>query len=447
MRVMPKRNPAVNEEWLNDKSRFATDGLTRQRLDTPLMRKGGSLVRVSWEEALSTLAGKMAAQEPGSMAGVVGDLVDCESMTALKDLLNAHGHEDVAMQGSAALSGDIRAGYVLNSTLEGAEQADAVLLLGTNPRHEGTLFNTRLRKIVLHKDVEVAVVGPPSDLTYGTTHLGNSTATLASLAKGNNEFNAVLASASRPMVVVGMAGLSREDSTAVKAAVAQLAAQIPNLVTDEWNGLNVLHTAAAAVGALELGLQSKPEGLGHKRLVYLLGADEVRREDLHAQAYVVYQGHHGDAGAAMADIVLPGAAYTEKQGTYVNTEGRVQRTKKVVQAPGDAREDWAVLRALSEVAGTTLPYSSLPEVHARMAEISPSLAHVDELTQCNLASLALQQAAEQGQGLSMEPSPFKRHVSEFYASNPIARASVTMGQCIAKKMPGNAFTGNGVVHE
>lgn len=294
---------------------------------------------------------------------------------------------------------------------------------------------------MLHKDVEVASVGPATDLTYGTTHLGNGAATLQSLAEGTNEFSEVLAQAERPMIVVGLAGLSRDDAAAVKAAVAQLAARVPNLVVDGWNGLNVLHTAASTVGALELGLASRPSELGDKELVYLLGADEVSRDSLKSDAFVVYQGHHGDQGAQMADLILPGAAYTEKHGTYVNTEGRVQMTKKVVQAPGDAREDWAILRALSEVAGSPLPYESLPEVRSRMGEISPSLTHVDELTGCPLAELALEQAQQQGKGTKLEPTPFKRHVTNFYGTNPIARASVTMGQCITQKAPENAFTG------
>jgi NADH dehydrogenase (ubiquinone) Fe-S protein 1 len=445
LRIMPKRNIEVNEEWLNDKSRFATDGLTRQRLDTPLIRRGSSLEAVSWEEALQALSAKMSSSS--SMAGVVGDLVDCESMVAFKDLLNAHGCEDVSMQGSAQISGDIRAGYLLNSTIHKAEQADAVLVVGCNPRHEATLLNTRLRKLALHKDVEIATVGPPADLTYGTTHLGNSTKTLKDLAAGTNEFNEVLAQASNPLIIVGLSGLSRKDAAQVKAAVAELAARVPNLVTDDWNGLGVCHTSASMVGGLELGLSSCPsDDLANKDLVYLLGADEVSRDSLKADAFIVYQGHHGDQGAQMADLILPGAAYTEKHGTYVNMEGRVQMTKKVVTAPGDAREDWAVLRALSEVSGKQLPYDTLPEVRERMAEISPSLAHVDELTGCPLTPLALAQAKANGKSSDLELSPFKRQVDNFYMTNPIARASVTMGQCVATKAPANAYTGNGMSH-
>eukprot|EP00658_Telonema_sp_P-2_P007614 TRINITY_DN12843_c0_g1_i1.p1 TRINITY_DN12843_c0_g1~~TRINITY_DN12843_c0_g1_i1.p1 ORF type:complete len:728 (+),score=220.21 TRINITY_DN12843_c0_g1_i1:1-2184(+) len=444
MRIMPKRNIEVNEEWLNDKSRFATDGLTRQRLDTPLVRRGANLERVSWEEALSTLSDKMKASK--NMAGIVGDLVDCEAMVSLKDLLNSHGCEDISCQGAAQLSGDIRAGYLLNSTINKTEQSDAVLLIGCNPRHEATLLNTRLRKLVLHKDVEVATVGPATDLTYGTTHLGHGTKTLKALAAGTNEFNQVLADAERPMIILGLSGLSRKDAADVKAAVAELATKVPNLVTDDWNGLNVLHTSASMVGALELGLASTPaEDVASKDLVFLLGADEVSRDSFKSDAFIVYQGHHGDAGAQMADLILPGAAYTEKPATYVNMEGRVQMTKKVVAPPGDAREDWAILRALSQVSGKTLPYDTIDQVRERMADISPSLTHVDELTGCPLSEMALAQAQAGGSSSKMEESPFTRQVSNFYATNPIARASVTMAQCITDKAPKNSFTGNGVI--
>lgn len=450
LRVMPKRNVEVNEEWLNDKSRFAVDGLTRQRLDTPLIRRGSNLERISWEEALATLGSKIKSAGANS-AGIVGDLVDCEAIMSFKDLLNSNGCESVSCQGRAQISNDVRAGYLLNSTINGAEQADAVLLIGCNPRHEATLLNTRLRKLVLHRDVEIATVGPPADLTYGTTHLGHGPKTLQSLAAGTNEFNDVLASAEKPMVIVGLSGLSRSDAADVKAAVAQLATKVPNLVTDDWNGLNLLHCDASAVGALELGIASTPgEDLAEKELVYLLGADDVSRDSLKSDGFVVYQGHHGDNGAQMADLILPGAAYTEKHGTYVNMEGRVQMTKKVVGAPGDAQEDWAIHRALSEVMGNTLPYDSLSGVRARMAEVSPALAAVEEVTPCPLTDLAISQAAAGGDASKMNNAPFKRQVTDFYMTNSIARASVTMAKCTTEKWGAgvsHSYHGNGVNHE
>jgi NADH dehydrogenase (ubiquinone) Fe-S protein 1 len=450
MRIMPKRNIEVNEEWLNDKSRFAVDGLTRQRLDTPLIRRGSNLERVSWEEALTTLSAKMKSVGGEKMAGIVGDLVDCEALMSFKDLLNTNGCEDVTSQGSAQISGDVRAGYLLNTTIHGTEQADAVLIIGANPRHEATLLNTRLRKLVLHNDTEIATVGPPADLTYGTTHLGHGAGVLKQLATGKNEFNEVLRNAQKPMVIVGLSGLSQADAADVKAAVAELALKIPNLITDEWNGLNLLHCDASAVGALELGLASSPGGdLADKDLVYLLGADEVSRESLKPDAFVVYQGHHGDQGAQMADLILPGAAYTEKHGTYVNMEGRVQMTKKVVGAPGDAQEDWAIHRALSEVMGNTLPYDSLTGVRERMAQVSPSLAQLEELNACPLGELAVSTAAAGGSSSNLGNTPFKRQVTNFYGTNSIARASVTMAKCYEEKWSGvsHNYHGNGVNHE
>jgi NADH dehydrogenase (ubiquinone) Fe-S protein 1 len=316
--------------------------------------------------------------------------------------------------------------------------------VGTNPRHEAALFNTRLRKNVLHRDIDIGYIGPAVDLTYGIHHLGNGTSTLGELADGKHPFCEALAAAEKPMVVLGMSGLRREDAGAVKAAMASLAKNIPGLLTEDWNGVNVLHTAAARVGALELGFIPSGDKHADAEFVYLLGADDFAPEDVPSNAFVVYQGHHGDAGALAADVILPGAAYTEKHGTYVNTEGRVQRAKRAKAPIGDAREDWAIIRALSEVAGRPLGYDNLDGVRARMAEVSPTLV-TEGLHDCPLTSVAMEHAAASKEKLV--PGPFARAVDNFYMTNAINRSSVTMAKCTAAKQPDYSFVGNGVTKD
>jgi len=444
MKIEPKRNPMVNEEWLSDKSRFSYDGLVSQRLDTPMIKENGAFVAVSWEVALKAIADKMATVPGSKMKAIVGDLCDTESIMALKDFMNQAGCENLeCRQDGADLLPDLRGGYLLNTGLQSTEESDCVLLVGTNPRHEAPLFNTRLRKAVLHKDIDIGYIGPAVDLTYGIEHLGNGTAALSALAKGDHSFCEALAAAEKPMVVLGMSGLCREDAPAVKAAVATLAKNIPNLLTDSWNGFNILHTAAARVGALELGFVPSGEQ-SEADFVYLMGADDFSESSVPAGAFVVYQGHHGDAGAMAADVILPGAAYTEKHGTYVNTEGRVQRAKRAKAPIGDSRDDWAIVRALSEVCGRPLAYENLDGVRDRMAQVSPTLV-MEGVHDCPLTGLALDQAAASKD--TMTPGPFARAVDNFYMTNAINRSSVTMAKCTAAKQPSYAFVGAGVTKD
>jgi len=444
MKIEPKRNPFVNEEWLSDKSRFSCDGLVSQRLDAPLIKENGTFKKVSWAEALNHVADKMAATPASKMQAMVGDLCDTESIMALKDFMNQAGCENLeCRQDGADLAADLRGGYLLNTGIASTEESDCVLLVGTNPRHEATLLNTRLRKCVLRNDIDVGYIGPSVDLTYGVEHLGNGAGTLAALARGEHPFCETLAAAEKPMIILGMSGLCRDDAAAVKAAASTLAQNIPNLLTDSWNGFNVLHTAASRVGALELGFVPSVEGQTvTPSFVYLMGADECV-DSVPADAFVVYQGHHGDAGAQRADVILPGAAYTEKHGTYVNTEGRVQLAKRVLTPVGDAREDWAIIRALSEVCGRPLPYESLDGVRARMAEVSPTLV-TEGVHDCPLTSIALQHAAQSKAQISA--TPFDRVVDNYYMTNSINRSSATMAKCTAAKQPSYEFVGAGMTN-
>ncbi len=346
LRVLPRNHDDVNEEWLGDKSRHAVDGLKRRRLDRPYLRgDDGKLREVPWRTALDAVAERLRDAAPDRVGALAGDLVDCESVFALKSLLDdlRVPHRDCRQDG-AALDPTARASYLFNSTVAGIEDADAVLIVGSDPRRESPVLNARIRKRWLADGTPVGVLGVDVDLTYPSTHLGTDPGLLPKLAGA--PFGKVLAAAERPMIVLGMAALARPDGAAILAAARALAEAV-GAVTDDWTGFNVLHTAAGRVGAMDLGFVPGDGGLdtrgilgaardGKLDLLYLLGADGIDTAGLDAP-FVVYQGHHGDAGARIADVILPGAAYTEKDATYVNTEGRPQRARRAVFAPGEAR--------------------------------------------------------------------------------------------------------------
>ena len=433
MRVLPRLNEDVNEEWISDKTRFANDGLRLQRLDTPMVRRDGRLEAVGWDEALGAVAERAKGLAGGRIAALAGNLADAEAMVALKDLMAALGspHLDCRQDG-AKLDPAVRAGYLFNTTIAGIEDADACLLVGTNPRYEAPLVNARLRKRYLMGGFRIGVVGPAMDLTYRADLLGAGPESLGEILAGTHSFCEILRTAARPMIVVGMGALARPDGATV-LATARAIAEAYGMVRDDWNGFNVLHCAAGRVAGLDLGLVPGEGGrdagaildgaaAGDIELVYLLGADEIDTERL-GDAFVVYQGHHGDRGAHRADVILPGAAYTEKNATYVNTEGRPQRTRLAVFPPGAAREDWKVLRALSAAMGHALPYDTLRDVRARMAEIAPQLADVDDVTPAEWQPF--------GAAGTMDATPFTTPMTNFYMTDSISRASPTMAECSA----------------
>ena len=439
MRVLPMLNEDVNEEWISDKTRYACDGLARQRLDKPYVKVDGKLQPASWHDAFDAIGGKLRGLDGARIAAIAGDMCDAEAMTALKGLMTALGSENIdCRQEGAKLTAGARAGYMFNTTIAGIEDADACLIVGANPRLEAPIINARLRKRMVAGGFKVGLVGEAVDLTYRYEHLGAGPQTLQEIADGTHAFCEVLKSAERPMIIVGQGALARADGAAVLAAAKSIA-DATGMIGEDWNGFNVLHTAAARVAGLDLGLVPGAAGRdvagildgaasGEIEVVYLLAADEVDTSKL-ANAFVIYQGHHGDAGAHVADVILPGAAYTEKEGTYVNTEGRVQRGRRAVFPPGDAREDWAILRALSEVLGKTLPYNNLGQVRARMVEIAPVLDQIDVVTPSDWTAF--------GQAGSMDPAPFATPIGNFYMTDPISRASATMAACT------EAFAGAG----
>jgi len=428
LRVMPRTNEDVNEEWLGDKSRFAHDGLKRRRLDRPWVRVDGKLRPATWPDAFSAIAAKLQGLAGDRIGAIAGDLCDAESMVALKDLMAALGSAnlDCRQDGAALPTVGRRDHYTFNTTVAGIEEADAILLIGTNPRREAPVLNARIRKRLNMGPCPVAYIGAPADLTYRAQHLGTSAAALSSL--GN--FGDVLRGAKRPMIVVGQGALRRADGAAVLAAAWQLASDVGALSAD-WHGFNVLHTAAARVGALDLGFVPGPGGKdlagmmdGGVDLLWLLGADEFDTSRIGAGTFVVYQGHHGDRGAARADVILPGGAYTEKPGTYVNTEGRVQRAFVAVQPPGEAREDWAILRAFSAIIGHKLPYDDLPAVRDRLVQVNPVFGTVQDLPRSGCTDMAGPPT-----GGSLSEAPFEPAVPDYYQTNAICRASPTMAEC------------------
>jgi NADH-quinone oxidoreductase subunit G len=432
LRILPRVDDAINEEWMADKSRFSVDGLKRRRLDKPWVREDGKLRPASWQEAFAAIAGRLRDLPGDRIGAVAGDLCDAESMMALKDLLAALGSQNLdCRQDGARIDASRRAFYVFNSTIAGIDTADAVLIIGSNPRREAPVLNARLRKrwLATAGRLPIGLIGPAADLTYRVTHLGDRPSLLAGLPDSNHAFAKALQEAARPMVILGQGALAREDGAAVLAAAWQVAAAIGALKPD-WHGFNVLHTAAARVGALDLGFLPGPGAKnfaamlgGGVDLLWLLGADEFDTGRIGAQTFVVYQGHHGDRGAARADVVLPGSAYTEKNGTYVNTEGRVQRGYRALFAPGDAREDWRILRAFSATIGHTLPYDDLETLRARLERANPVFARVG-LARFGASDLS----GPAGQGAPGD-QPFVPAVADYYLTNPISRASLTMAEC------------------
>ncbi len=420
LRALPRINEDVNEEWASDKTRHAVDGLVRKRLDKPYVRNGGKLVEASWDEAFTAIK---AVKAGASVAAIAGDLVDCETMYAAKVLLRNLGSSLLEGRQTGLAYDTSSLGTVnFNTTIAGIETADAILLVGTNLRWEAPLVNTRIRKAI-KRGAKLFAIGPQVDLTYKVNWLGADTALLGKLPK---EVTDAFAAAERPAVIVGGGPLKIDG---VHGAALALVKTL-GLVKEGWNGFNVLHMAASRMGGLMLGY-AQAGGIGDivaakPKLVFALGADEVDWSAF-GKSFKVYIGHHGDAGAHAADVILPGASYAEKAGTYVNLEGRVQMAERAVFAPGDAREDWAILRALSDVLGTRLPFDSFDGLRAAMTGEVPALA--------------VEGLADYGWSIPKLPSKPEGEIAgypikDFYLTNAICRASPTMQQCSSEILHG-----------
>ncbi len=439
LRILPRLNESVNEEWISDKTRFALDGLRRQRLDRPYVRENGKLRPVSWNEAFAAIARRLDGVAGERIAAIAGDLVDCEAMILLKDLMASLGSANLdCRQDGARLSPLPRVSYLFNTTIAGIEAADACLLIGTNPRWEAPIINARLRKRWRRGGFAVALIGETVDLTYRYETLGDDPRLLSAILGGEHPWAGVLAAAKRPMLILGQGALIRPDGEALLAvarAIAEATGMVAGIADGEegWNGFNVLHTAAARVGGLDLGFVPGPggrdtaaildgAGAGDLDVVYLLGADEFDTSRL-GSAFVIYQGHTGDAGARRADVILPGAAYTEKAATYVNTEGRVQQSLAATAPPGEAREDWRIVRALSAALGRTLPVDTAAAVRQRLIAANPLFADAGVVTPAPWAAF--------GRMAPIADTPLRSSIGNFYVTNPICRASPTMAECVA----------------
>jgi len=442
MRILPRNNDAVNEEWISDKTRHVADGLRTQRLDLPYIRKDGRLEPATWEAALAAVAERIKAASPDRIAAIAGPLAGAEEMFALKDLFARLGSTNVdCREDGAKLDPALgRASYLFNSTIQGIERADAILLVGTNPRLEAAVLNARIRKRWRQGGLLIGVVGEQADLAYPYEALGAGGKTLAELADGKHAFAAKLQEAKTPMVIVGSAAVARPDGRAVLAAAARIATAAMQGKDPAWNAFNVLQTVASRVAGLDLGfVPEKPAATGVDTFVaaaekgaldvlFLLGADDIDMARL-GKTFVVYQGSHGDAGAHRADVIFPAAAYAEKSATYVNTEGRAQMTARAAFPPGEAREDWAILRALSAHVGHTLPYDTINVLRMGMYKVAPALAALDRVTPAPSDIIAV---LATGKG-AVKDEPFRAAVTDFYLTNPVARASAVMAEMSALK--------------
>ncbi|WP_404339375.1 NADH-quinone oxidoreductase subunit NuoG [Sphingomonas sp. MMS12-HWE2-04] len=425
IRVLPRINEDVNEEWAHDKTRYHVDGLVRRRLDRPFVRKDGKLVEASWDEAFAAIA---AVNAGSSVAAIAGDLLDCETMYAAKALLKALG-SDLIESRQTGMAYDVSSlgAVAFNPTIAGVEDADAILLVGSNLRWEAPLINTRVRKAI-KKGAKVFAIGPEIDLTYKLEWLGDDLGLLGTLP---DQVVQAFDGAKKPIVIVGPGALKNGFGGAL-ALVEPM--KLVRTLEDgtAWNGFGVVHTAAARMGALMLGY-AQAGGIADiaaaaPKLAFFLGADEVDFSNFE-NSFKVFIGHHGDKGAHHADVILPSAAYTEKPGTYVNLEGRVQRAERAAFAPGDARDDWTILRALSETLGHTLPFDSFDELRAAMVSEVPALGQ-EGLARYAWKAPALAASAS---------GPVTYPVADFYLTNAICRASPTMQRCSAELLHGEDF--------
>lgn len=430
LRVLPRLHEDINEEWIGDKTRYAFDGLKYQRLDKPYVRDSkGKLKPASWDEAFEKIASVISPLKGSEIAALVGDIADCESIKALKDLMSSLGSSNLQCQTEGEdISLGNRSSYLFNTGISGLEEADAVLIIGSNPRIEATLVNARIKKQVLQRKICVGLIlDTQPDLTYDYEYLGAGAETLESLTRARTGFAKTLKDAKNPVIIIGDSLLKRSDSQALQFLAGKLAEKV-GAIRDDWNGYNILHTKASRVGALDLGFigkksvadLAKDAAKDKIKCLYLLGADDIDPKEF-GKTFIIYQGHHGDIGAHHADVILPGSAYTEKEALYVNMEGRVQRARKVVSAPGDAKEDWKIIRALSDVLGKSLSYATLHDLRQEMIKENGVFGELDQLFTHEWTSVGVEG--------KLNKAAFTGSVRNYYQTNVVARASKTMAEC------------------
>jgi NADH-quinone oxidoreductase subunit G len=436
LRILPRLHEEINEEWISDKTRYACDGLSRQRLDRPYIRKDGKLQAVSWEEAFKAICEKVGTLKGSQVAALAGDMAEVESMMALKDLmaLLKSPHIDCRQDNAIAFP-EIRASYLFNTTISGIESADCCLIIDAVIRQEAPLIHARLRKRYLAGNFKTFYLGGkiPQDrgFSFPTIDLGDSPTTLEEILGGKNFVSKLLKEAAHPMIIVGQSALKRADGAAILRKCQEIANKF-KMIRGRWNGFNVLQQTASRVGGLDIGFVPQGKGYNTKKileacqtgeikLVYLLGVDEIEASHF-GNAFVIYQGHHGDRGAHRADIILPGAAYSEKEATYVNTEGRVQMTSQALFPPGEAKEDWRIICALAEKLNKKLPYKTLAQVRQAMISKNSVFSNIDEITPAVWEEFPGEE--------ELNSDLFSPHEYNFYMTDPISRASETMANCM-----------------
>jgi len=431
MRILPRLNEDINEEWISDKARFAYDGLLKQRLDKPYIKKNGKLVAVSWDDAFTAIKNKINTLSGEKIAAIAGDLIDVEAMLALKDLWHKFGSDNIeSRQYGEKFDVNSRSNYLFNTEIAGIDQADLCLIIGGNTRKDAPILNARIRKGTLSGKLKVSVIGDKTDLSYKYDYLGNDLSILKSILLGDHQFVEQLKVSQKPMLILGNNIVNLADGAEI-INLCKLIAEKYNLIQEDWNGFNIIHTAAARVGALDIGFvpQNKDTDLkqildkaeaGEIKLVYLLGADEFDVNKL-KNSFVIYQGHHGDKGAHVADVILPGSAYTEKDATYVNLEGRVQRTYKAVSAPGSAKTDWQIIVELSKTLGNPLEYNDLKSIRNKMEQIAPHFAKIGCIEKSDW-----QKSNSDSNYTTKIISNIEQN---YYLTDPICRVSVTMAKC------------------
>jgi NADH dehydrogenase (ubiquinone) Fe-S protein 1 len=425
LRILPRFNEEINEEWLSDKARFSYDGLKLQRLNTPYVKKGGRLEACGWEEALEAASSKLKSCDGTQITGVLGESSDSYTTLAARDFFTKLGSPNLIQQkGFSGLNSGVRSGYSLNTPIADIEKSDVCLIVGVDTRYEASMLNVRLRKRFLEGNFTVATIGAPSDLTFETKHLGTSLSTLAQVAEGKHPFCAALAQAEKPMVVFGGGLLESADSELAVNFLTYLNKGVPGLSTDNWQGLNILPSGANQVGQMDLGVNTHSSI--EPSVLFLFGADDYE-VDTSGNSFVIYLGHHGDVNASKADIILPGAAFTEKSAPYVNAEGRTQETRRVFLAPDLAREDWKIIRALSEIMGGTfqLPYDNVDTLKERLYQVAPSFMSNDEFVSCTFNAFD----SKIDSPVSVSRDPLTKKVADFYKTDSISRASRVMTKC------------------
>ncbi len=434
LRILPRINEEVNEEWISDKTRYACDGLTNQRLDRPYVKKNGKLKPASWREAYNAVSEALKDLNGKEIAAIAGDFADAEAMFALKTLMENLGSPNLdCRQDGAKIDNKVRAGYLFNSGIAGIDQADVCLLIGTNPRWEAPIINSRLRKRYVAGGFKIANIGPALDLTFPVENLGEGTDALTEILEGKSTFSKTLKAAKNPIIIVGSAVFARKDALAILDIISEISEKF-GVVKEGWNGYNALQRAASRVAGLDMGFLPQKGGedtdgivkaseAGRIKAIFLLGADELDMKRF-GEAFVVYIGTHGDAGAHRADVILPACAYTEKNAIYINTEGRPQKTKLAVFAPGEAKEDWRILVELAEELGKGINFSSLKEVRKALFKAVPHIEKFEQITPTEFKRL--------GKAGKMLKSAFEYPIKNFYMTDPISRASKTMAECTSE---------------